>query len=472
METSKTFDVIVIGAGAGGLNIASFTNRVGLKVLLIDKSDRNIGGDCLNYGCVPSKSLIHVARKIKAARTAEAFGLHMSGDVDMERVRQFVDRSKEVIRTHENAEYFRQQGMDVVLGEAKFSGKNNVVVNGVEYQGKKIVIATGSRPRELSIPGSENVTVYTNESIFDIPVPPKRLVVIGGGPIGLEIGQAFRYLGSEVIIVSASKQLLPREDGEVAEILAKQLYNDGVKIYFEHTASHFDSSKTLVIQNAQGEQKTLEFDAIFSAIGRDINIYNLDAEKAGISLTQDERRFMTDDYLRTTNTDVIVCGDAFGQAQFTHEAERHASIILNNFFSPFKKKLDNTTLAWSTFTYPEVATFGRSEQDLKSANITFDILRDDFVEDDRAIIDQYPESLVKLFVSKGKIMGGTMIAPLASEIVQELILAQNLGISIDKIFTKTYPYPIATRINKRVISKYLSKKLTEKSKRLLCILFH
>lgn len=467
----QSYDIIVIGAGAGGLNIAGFCNRIGLQVLLIDVADTRIGGDCLNYGCVPSKALIHVARIAREAREAREFGLQVTGDIDMSRVKSYISSGREHIRTHENAAYFQEKGMDVVLGKAVFSGEQSVMVDETEYFGKKIIIATGSKPRELRIPGSEMVRVHTNETIFDCDVLPKRLVVIGGGPIGVEIGQAFALLGSAVTIVCASDHVLPREDTDIARVLTQQLEKDGINILYSSSANAFIDSHTLQVKRADDSLVNIAFDAVFSAIGRDVDVSELHPEKANIRVDETGKRLQLNDTLQTSNRAVFACGDVAGRAQFTHETERQASIILNNMFSPFQKKMDDSTLAWSTFTYPEVATFGRSEAELTRLGMSYEVVTDDFSRDDRAIIDKYPASLVKLYISKGKLLGGTMVAPIASELIQELILAQNANISVETLFKKTYPYPTATRINKKVISSYLSKKITDRSSRILRFLF-
>ena len=190
---SGIYDIIVIGAGSGGLNIAVFMNKIGLRTLLVEKSDSNIGGDCLNFGCVPSKALIHVSKLINSAKKSEQFGLKVNGSVDINRVVKYIKEKQGIIREHENADYFRRQGLEVILGIAKFESENSIKVGGKVFQGEKIVICTGSRPKKLKIPGVEKVNLYTNETIFDLKELPKTLLVIGGGPIGIEIGQAERH---------------------------------------------------------------------------------------------------------------------------------------------------------------------------------------------------------------------------------------------------------------------------------------
>lgn len=470
MKTSR-FDIIVIGAGAAGLNVASFMNKAGFSVLLIEKEERNIGGDCLNFGCVPSKALIHAAREVHSARQARGYGLEVTGDVSMRQVREQIERAQDAIRVHENATWLREQGITVEIGTATFTAKNTVAVGGKRFRGKKIILATGGKPRELDSPGINEAPVYTNETIFDIQFLPKRLVIVGGGPIGVELGQAFHYLGSDVTIVDKSEQFLPKEDPEIAAVLAQKLKKDGIMCLPGSDVTAVEDGKTLVIER-DGEVERLPFDALFVGIGRVVDITPLNPRAAGIKC--DERgRPVIDEYLRTTNKNVLAVGDVVGGLQFTHATELHAGLVIRNFFAPFKKKLDTDHFAWVTFTDPEVATFGLSEAALKKRRIPFRTVRQSFAEDDRAIIDQYRDGLLKLFVSpSGKILGGSMVAPGAGELVHELILAMSAGLSAEEVFNTVYPYPTAARINKRAISGIMSERLTPLSKKILRWLYH
>ncbi len=459
MDQSK-FDVIVIGAGSGGLNIATFTNRIGLSTLLIDKSDANIGGDCLNFGCVPSKALIHIAKEVRAGRKLEQFGITTTGEVDMRAVMSYVKGRQDIIREHESADWFRKKGMTVALGLATFVGPHAVKVGETIYSGRKIILATGSRPRTITLPGMERVPVFNNESIFNIDFLPKNLVIIGGGPIGVEIGQAFGSLGSQVTILEKSEKFLPKEDREIAEVLYRRLVSYGVEICFNVEAEEIGSDGLLRVR-VGAEEQSIKIDALFVSIGRELNIDSLALDKAGIEQDTSGHKLKVDPYLRTTNKDVLVCGDVVGQYQFTHVAELHASVIIKNLFSPFKTKLTNDHLAWVTFTDPEIATFGLQEGELKERGIKYEVLRQGFGDDDRAITDDYREGLLKLFVNKkGKILGGSMVANNAGELIQELILAQTKGLTLAGLFTKIYPYPTATRVNKRIAGNYLGRKLT------------
>ena len=447
------FDIIIIGAGSGGLNIAGFMRRLGFKILLVDKSDANIGGDCLNFGCVPSKALIHVARTIASSRKSKEYGLSVGGAVEIEKVIAHIHRSKEIIRTHEHADWFRSLGIDVVLGEAKMVGPREIQVADERYRAKRIVIATGSRPRELDIPGIQEALTYTNETIFSITELPKRFVFIGGGPISVELGQAFAQLGSSVTIVSREDHILPREDSTMSAVLASHMEKDGVLFQFGASPVRVEGGAVLVVKDTAGTETKIPFDALFIGIGRVLNVEGLDLEKAGVAV--EKGKIVVDRFLGTTNSSIFTVGDVAGGHQFTHAAELHAATLLRNMFLPrlFWKPLNSDHLSWVTYTSPEIATFGLGEEELKKRNTTYRVLDESFHEDDRAITDEYRDGAVKLFVAtNGKLLGGTMVAPNAGELIQELILMNTLGIPAAKLSGKIYPYPSAARINKKVLS--------------------
>jgi len=462
------YDIIVIGAGSGGLNIAGFMNRAGFKVLLIDKSDETIGGDCLNFGCVPSKALIHVARLARDAKRAMQYGLTTKGNIDLKKVMRGVKEKQEVFRAHESAAWFRKIGMDVALGQAMFTGPRSVQVGSKEYTAKRIVLATGSRPRELHVPGIENVDVVTNETIFQRTTLPKRLLVIGGGPIGTELGQAFRHLGSEVTMVVRGPKFLPKESPEIAAVLQQRLQDEGVQYLFNARVKEFNAKNTAVL-TVDGKEKKIPFDLVLASIGRQLNIEGLGLEHAGIQLDDSGRKLKVDAYLRTTNKHVFVCGDIAGSYQFTHAAELHAGVILGNFFKPhfLWKKVNYNALSWVTFTSPEIATWGLNEQQLKERRIDMQKIEFSFEEDDRAIVDEATDGKLILYTRKDNILGGTMVAEHAGELAQELILATSAGIPMKALFGKVYPYPTASRVNKRAISLEYAKKLTPFAKRVL-----
>ncbi len=468
--TQKKYDIIITGAGSGGLSVGLFMNKAGLKVLMLAKTENAIGGDCLNDGCVPSKALIHVAKIANSAKAAAAFGLQVNGKVDIQKAIDYVYSKQELIRKHENAQWLREQGIDVVLGNAHFANQNEVDVNGEKYTGKKIIIATGSSPKKLQIPGVEKVKYYDNEKVFHLQDLPDRLLVIGGGPIGIEIAQALNRLGSKVTVIHKGAMILERDDATLTAILLTQLQAEGIEFIFNATIEEFTSASEGVIR-ISGTVQAIHFDAVFVATGRELLLQPLQLQKAGIAVK--DNKIIIDQYLRTTNKNVFVCGDIAGDLQFSHAAEFHARILINNFFSPLKKKLDNRYMSWVTFTDPEVATFGLNEKQLQERNIRFEKLEQDFSMDDRAVVDNYRYGKQVVLISKGAwykkqvILGGSMIAPNAGELIQELILANANKLSINAIFNKVYPYPVASRVNQMLIVQHKEKMLTAMVKKLL-----
>ncbi len=464
-------DIIVIGCGSGGLSVGLFMGQAGFKVLMVDKTDEQIGGECLNDGCVPSKALIHVSRVAHDAKIASNFGLNISGTIDIKKAIQYVYEKQNIIRAHENAAWFRKQGLDVALGVASFTGKNEIEVAGKKYAAKKIVIATGSKARKLKVPGVEQVKYYDNENVFHLNELPANLLVIGSGPIGIEIAQALSRLGSKVTIVSTGDKILAHDDKTITNVLLNKLKQEGILFYFNASVEQFTSATEAVIKLKDGSTTTIQLDAIFVGIGRFLNLEPLQLQNAGIEVK--DKKIVVNDYLRTTNKNVFACGDVAGSLQFSHEAEFQARIILNNLFSPLNKKLNNDHISWVTFTDPEVATFGLNEHQIKERGINYKRLEQGFEEEDRAVVDNYQYGKLILYISQGsflhkeKILGGSMVAPHAGELIQELVLANTYKLSIDDIFNKIYAYPVAARINQKAIVQHKQEGLTDGIKKLL-----
>ena len=469
------YDIIVIGAGSGGLSVGLTMNKLGFKVLMIAKTDQEIGGECLNDGCVPSKALIHVSRILKNAKTATAFGLNITGKPDIKKAIDYVHERQEIIRKHENAKALSESGIDVALGEAKFTGKKEVEVNNKKYKGKNIVIATGSKPRQLNVPGVENVKYFTNNNIFHIESLPENILVVGGGPIGIEIAQALNRFDRKVTIVHHGSMILEHDDEQMTAILLKQLRQEGIECLLNSNIESFTSPNNAILKIKDGSIRNLFFDAVFVGIGREFLLKSLQLQNAGIDVK--DSKIVIDKYLRTTNKNVFVCGDIAGDLMFSHAAEFHARILINNFLSPLKKKLNNDHMSWVTFTDPEIATFGLNEKQLNDRGIKYNKLEQDFSGDDRAITDNYQYGGIILYISKGslfkkeKILGGTMVAPNAGELIQELVLANTSGLSIKSIFNKIYPYPVASRVNQHLIVRHKEKSLTPGLKKILQVAY-
>ncbi len=470
----NTYDLIVIGAGSGGLGMSLAAHTLGIRVLLIEENARHVGGDCLNFGCIPSKALIHVARQFAHGKRAEAFGAKMEGKADLEKVMEYVHRQQEVIRAHENADYLRQKGLDVVIGRARFINQTTIAVNEAEYSARRIVLATGSKPRQLDVEGSDVAHLYTNETLFfDLKKLPDHLLVIGGGPIGCEMAQAFRRLGSEVTIVDRGERLSSKELPEFSEILEKQFKKEGIKIIHRAEIVAFPGANEAEILIEKKSKTNLSFDAALVAIGRVVTTEGLGLDEAGIQVKKG--KIVIDEYLQTTNPRVYTAGDSTGLYYFSHGAEKHVRQLMRNFFVPFfKQKHTFETLSWVTFTDPEIATFGRSEKDLKKESVDFETITQDFEADDRAITDDYRYGKLVLYVSKKKwflgkstILGGSMIAPHAGELVQELFTAQLAKLNTNVLFNKVYAYPVASRINQKATNSIRTGDLTPFLKNIL-----
>jgi pyruvate/2-oxoglutarate dehydrogenase complex dihydrolipoamide dehydrogenase (E3) component len=475
---NNTYDLIVIGAGSGGLGMSLAAHTLGIRVLLTEENARHVGGDCLNFGCIPSKALIHVARQFANGKRAEAYGVKMEGKADFEKVMEYVHRQQEVIRAHENADYLRQKGLDVVIGRARFINRTTIAVNEAEYSARRMVLATGSKPRQLDVEGSDVAQLYTNETLFsDLKKLPDHLLVIGGGPIGCEMAQAFRRLGSEVTIIDRGDRLSSKELPEFSEILEKQFEKEGIQIIHRAEVVAFPETNKAEILLEKKSKTTLSFDAALVAIGRVVTTEGLGLDEAGIQVKKG--KIVIDEYLQTTNPRVYTAGDSTGLYYFSHGAEKHVRQLMRNFFVPFfKQKHTFETLSWVTFTDPEIATFGRREKDLKKESVDFETITQNFEADDRAITDDYRYGKLILYVSKKKwflgkstILGGSMIAPHAGELVQELFTAQLATLNTNVLFNKVYAYPTASRINQKAINSIRTGDLTPFLKNILGFLY-
>ncbi len=468
---SNRFDIIIIGAGACGLGIASFMNRRGFAVLLIDKSPSHIGGDSLNNGCASSKSLLHIASRIRAGRDASVFGYSLEGSADMGKIIEAISSQANALRAHKDISSLQKEGITVVLGEASFANAKSVVVGGIRYVGKKIVIATGSRPRPLEVDGISDARVFTHENIFSITFLPKRLLVVGAGPTGIELGQAFSALGSHVSIVDVEDRILPREDREISEILLSRLKKQGISFYLKRNIESIRGGRQMIVSKENQVEEAIAFDALLVAIGGVPNIENLKLEDAGIRV--EKNTIVVDAYLRTSNKRVLVCGDALEGPQFTHDVQEHEKIILHNLFSFFKKKYRKGIYARVTHGDPEVATFGVSEDELKRRKVPFKTYRYRFENDECAIIGSYQYGLLKVQCTpRGRILGGSMIAPYAGELIQELIYIMTHGHTLNTLLKKIYPYSSMTRVNRSLALNQEAEKLTPFAKKMFRLFFH
>lgn len=469
---NKNYDLIVIGAGSGGLGAGLGMLKLGFKVLLIDRKAENFGGECVNTGCVPSKALIHVARQIYQANTASRYGLETSGKVDFKSVKDYIRQKQDSILAHENPAYLREQGMHIALGTASFVSKNEIKVNNEVFKGKNIVLATGSSPNSIKIKGTTDLPMLTNESVFDLDFIPKDFIFIGAGPVSIELGQAFSRLGSKVSFIVRGQGILKKEDPEISNILLERLKKEGMEFFFDCEVDEIKDKNTAVIRHRNGEIKTIPADAIFMGLGRKLNFESLQLEKSGIETEQGN--IILNEKLQTTNKKVFVSGDAANNLKFSHAAEMHNMLLINNFLSPKKKTLNFDHFPRVTFTDPEIATFGFNEKKLKKQKVKYEKLETGLQEADKAVTDDFEYGKLVLFVEKkrfnkgrAKILGGSMVAPHAGEITQELVLANVAGLSLSDLMEKIYPYPTAANINKLLARDQIVKEIKPWMKKLI-----
>lgn len=454
----KEYDIIIIGGGSAGLGALGMAQEFGWKPLLIDSDEKNIGGDCLNFGCVPSKALIHLAKQFHGARKASNFGITVEGKANMKKILNYVHDKQAVIRHHESADYIRSQGVDLKIGVASFVDEKTIKVNDAFFTAPRIIIATGSRPRHIPFKGIEQVKVFTNENLFyEMDGLPETMLVVGGGPIGCEMAQTFQRFGSQVTLIDMADRILNKEKEEYSHILEDQLRKEGVNIINKAKLLEFTGPNTAKIEVNGEKVMEVNHEVVLMAIGRVLNLEKLDLAKANIE-TGERGHMILDDYLRTSNKRVFASGDAAGMYQFSHGAELHTKLLKHNFQNNFDKKHQADHLSWVTFTQPEIATFGLTEDYLSKNEIEHWRQDQDFSKDDRAIVDEYTYGKITLYLTpkgfwnkKRKILGGTIIAPNAGELMQELTLAMEAELPIDTIYDKLYAYPVASRINQQTV---------------------
>ncbi len=460
----ERYNVIVLGAGSGGLTVAAGTAILGARAALLEK--HRMGGDCLNYGCVPSKALLKAARVAQTLRTAATYGIRVAGPVpaqDLKQVMDYVRAARARIAPHDSVERLTGFGVEVRLASGRLRAAHEVIVgdDGPAIWGRHIVLATGSRPFVPHLPGLRQAGYLTNETVFDLEHLPARLLVIGGGPIGTELGQAFARLGSAVTIVSAGEHILPREDADVAAVLAERLRREGVTILDRARAVRVDRRqqlKSTTVRTRDGEL-TIDADEILVAAGRRANVEGLGLETVGV--TCDDRGVRIDRTCRTTVPSVWAVGDVAGPYQFTHWANYQARIVIRNLLFPGTWRYDDTAVPWATFTEPEVARVGLSEDEARRRNIAFDIHRAPFEDNDRALCDGEPGGFVKVLTRRGggRLLGAAIVHEHAGEVLHELVLAQKHGLSLAKLSAPIHVYPTLAEANRAVGDDYLRGRL-------------
>lgn len=459
-DKPRHFDrnLVVIGAGSGGLVSAYIAAAVKAKVTLIEK--HKMGGDCLNTGCVPSKALIRSARLASDLKKAEQLGFKpIDAEVDFAAVMARIQRVIATVEPHDSVERYTGLGVEVIEGEARITSPWMVEVNGRRITTRAIVIATGAGPTVPSIPGIEQVALLTSDTVWALREQPKRLLVLGGGPIGCELAQAFQRLGCQVTLVQRNERLLPREDADASAAVLASLRADGVDVRLGHNAERFtEGQRQLVCRSLDSDgEVVIEFDQVLLALGRTANIKGFGVEELRLEV-RTNGTLATDDYLATRFPNIYAVGDVTGPFQFTHVSSHQAWYgTVNGLFGGFKRfKVDYRVIPWATFTDPEVAHVGLNEQDAQAQGVAYEVTRFGMDELDRAIADEAAHGYIKVLTVPGKdqILGATIVGEHAGDLITEYVSAMKHGLGLNKILGTIHIYPTLAEANKSVAGEW------------------
>lgn len=465
-QPAKRYNLVVIGAGTAGLVTAIGAAGLGAKVALIERG--LMGGDCLNTGCVPSKALLRCARAAAAVRTATKFGVH-NGDavrVDFPAVMERMRRLRADISPHDSAARCRELGVDVFLGEGRFTGPGAIAAEGQTLRFRKAAIATGGHAAALPIPGLADVGYLTNETIFSLTELPPRLAIIGAGPIGCELAQCFARFGSQVTLIESLPRILNKEDADAARVVQAALENDGVSILTSATIREVRATvaeKNLSIE-APGGNFECRVDQILVAVGRSPNVNGLGLEAAEVE--HDASGVKVNDRLQTTNPRIFAAGDICSQFKFTHAADYQARIVIQNSLFFGRAKASALTIPWCTYTEPEIAHVGLSEQDAKARGISIQTFIQPMSGVDRAILDGQTDGFVKVHLKSGtdQILGATIVADHAGDLISEIALAMVNGVGLKGIGRTIHPYPTQADAIRKLGDQYNRTRLTPRLK--------
>lgn len=470
------YDLCVIGGGAAGLVVAAGGAGLGAKVLLVEK--HRLGGDCLYYGCVPSKTLLKSAKvfRQRQAAAADLYGLPAPAASGPARIPDVMRRVQQVIagiEPHDSPERFRSLGVEVLLEGGKFIDPRTFEAGGRKITARRFVLATGSRPVLPPIPGLDRVPCLTNETVFSLGEDVPSLVVVGAGPIGCELAQAFARLGTRVTVIAREPRVLMREDADAAAVVQASLEHDGIAFELGATPVEVFGSTgriTTRFERADGSTDTIESTHLLVAAGRAINTEGLGLAEAGVEVING--RITNDERLRTTNHDIFVAGDAAGRQQFTHVAEHHAGVVLRNALFHLPAKVESRVVPWCTFTEPEIARVGLSEAEAGAQGLAFESYRFDFADLDRARAEGETDGFARILTDrKGRLLGATLVGAHAGEAIAEYALAMAKKMKASDISGVIHVYPTFAQINRRVADQRLKASLTPGARRWIRRLF-
>ena len=471
------YDIGVIGGGAAGLTVTSGAAQLGAKTLLVEK-ESVLGGDCLHYGCVPSKTLIKSAHVYHMMKHAEKYGLPR---VDLPPVR-FADVAKriqsviDVIQEHDSEKRFCKLGAKVIFGSPGFSDAHTIRLNGETYSAKNWVIATGSSPVAPPIEGLDRISYLTNKEIFSLDHLPQSMIVLGAGPIGCEMGQAFNRLGTHVRIVDRADQILGKEDKDMADSVQEVMQNEGVDFHLGVTIEKFDTldngEKQVYLTKKDGQTINLKAETILVAMGRRANTDGLNLE--GIGVEFDGRGIQVDNRLRTTQKHIYAAGDVGGGFQFTHAAGYEGGIVISNAIFRLPRKTDYTFLPWCTFTDPALGSIGMNEKMAQAAGINYQVWTEHFKDNDRSLAEGEEHGQIKMILDeKEKPIGVQILGPSAGDLIGEWVAILNGKVKLSTLAAAIHPYPTIGEINKKVAGTYFSPKIfSDRMKKGLKFFFH
>ncbi len=458
MSEHLTCDICVIGAGSAGLSIAAGASQMGADTILIE--GHKMGGDCLNYGCIPSKSLLAAGKAAKAGEGATRFGITCGDpEIDFQAVHDHVHGVIAGIAPHDSVERFEGLGVRVIQARARFTGPQEVEAGGKLISAKRFVVATGSSPLVPPIPGLADVEYLTNETVFDLTERPRHLIIIGGGPIGCELGQAFRNLGADVSIAEMFT-IMPKDDQELVDQLRTRFLSDGIALYEESKVVSVEKTANgvAVLLERDGKEEKVEGSHLLLAAGRRPNLDGLDLEKAGVEY--DRAGITVDKRLRSSNKRIFAAGDVAGGFQFTHVAGYHAGIVIRNALFRLPAKTNENAIPWVTYSEPELAHVGWGEEEARKQGKEIRILRWPFAENDRARAERNTTGLVKVITDKrGRILGCSILGAHAGELIHPWTLAISQGMKIGAMAGVVAPYPTLSEAGKRAAGSFYTEKL-------------
>jgi pyruvate/2-oxoglutarate dehydrogenase complex dihydrolipoamide dehydrogenase (E3) component len=470
------FDIGILGGGSAGLTVAAGTAQLGAKTLLVEK-EKELGGDCLHFGCVPSKTLIRTAHVYHLMKNAEKFGLPPVDvkPVDFREVAKRIQSVISVIQKHDSEERFCTLGASVEIGQPRFVDEHAIRLNGKTLSAKTWVIATGSSPSIPPIEGLDKTPYITNKEIFSLERLPKTMIILGAGPIAIEMAQAFRRLGTDVFVVQRSNQILSKEDKDMADRVMNVLSDEGVTFYLNASVlstKDLGSEREVLIKTNEGKTTSLTAEKILVAMGRNANLGGLALEDIGVEF--DRKGLKLDGRLRTNHKHIYGSGDVTGSYLFTHAAGYEGGIVVSNAIFHLPRKADYTFLPWCTYTDPELASIGMNEKMAEAAGIEYSVWTEEFKDNDRSLAEGEEVGKIKMLLDeKEKPIGIQILGPRAGDLVSEWVAVVNGKVKLSTLASAVHPYPTLGEINKRVAGTFLSGKIfSEKVKKGLRFFFH